>query len=80
MNDKTEGKLDALKGWFWVMGLLGTAAFWGVTIYGLPPRVDKLERTVAEHERKMTETGVKVDIILDDVKTIKGFILSRSAR
>ena len=80
MNDKTEGKLDALKGWFWVMGLLGTAACWGFTIYGLPPRVDKLERTVAEHERKMTETGVKVDIILDDVKTIKGFILSRSAR
>lgn len=80
MSDGQAGKFDALKGWFWILGLLGTAAFWGFTIYGLPPRVDKLERTVAEHERKMTETGVKVDIILDDVKTIKGFILTRSVR
>ena len=64
----------------WLAGVISAAAFWCFTIYGLPPRVDKLERTVAEHERKMTETGVKVDIILDDVKTIKGFILTRSAR
>ena len=68
---------DKVKGWVWLAGVIGAAAFWCFTIYGLPPRVDKLERTVAEHERKMTETGVKVDIILDDVKTIKGFILQR---
>ena len=71
---------DKVKGWVWLAGVIGAAAFWCFTFYGLPPRVDKLERTVAEHERKMTETGVKVDIILDDVKTIKGFILTRSAR
>ena len=71
---------DKVKGWMWLAGVIGAAAFWCFTIYGLPPRVDKVERTVAEHERKMTETGVKVDIILDDVKTIKGFILTRSAR
>lgn len=71
---------DKVKGWVWLAGVIGAAAFWCFTIYGLPPRVDKLERTVAEHEHKMTETGVKVDIILDDVKTIKGFILTRSAR
>lgn len=68
---------DKVKGWVWLAGVIGAAAFWCFTIYGLPPRVDKLEHTVAEHERKMTETGVKVDIILDDVKTIKGFILQR---
>ena len=68
---------DKVKGWVWLAGVIGAAAFWCFTIYVLPPRVDKLERTVAEHERKMTETGVKVDIILDDVKTIKGFILQR---
>ena len=68
---------DKVKGWVWLAGVIGAAAFWCFTIYGLPPRVDKLERTVAEHERRMTETGVKVDIILDDVKTIKGFILQR---
>lgn len=71
---------DKVKGWVWLAGVIGAAAFWCFTIYGLPPRVDKLERTVAEHEHKMTETGVKVDIILDDVKTIKGFILTHSAR
>ena len=68
---------DTVKGWVWLAGVIGAVAFWCFTIYGLPPRVDKLERMVAEHERKMTETDVKVDIILDDVKTIKGFILQR---
>lgn len=68
---------SALKEWLVLAGLAGGAVFWGVTMYGLPPRVDKLERTVAEHERRLTESGVKIDIILDDVKTIKGFILQR---
>lgn len=50
---------------------------WCVTMYGLPPRVDKLEQKVARHEHILTESGVKIDIVLDDVKTIKGFILQR---
>ena len=65
------------KEWLVLSGIIGGVIMWFATMYGLPPRVDKLERTIAEHERKMTETGVKVDIILDDVKTIKGFILQR---
>ena len=69
-----------LRDWLYAFGVAAAGLFWFFTLNGLPPRVDKLERTVAEHERKMTETGVKVDIILDDVKTIKGFILTRSAR
>lgn len=68
---------SALKEWLVLAGLLGGVVLWCVTMYGLPPRVDKLERTVAEHERRLTESGVKIDIILDDVKTIKGFILQR---
>lgn len=67
----------AVKEWLVLAGLLGGIVLWCVTMYGLPPRVDKLERTVAEHERRLTESGVKIDIILDDVKTIKGFILQR---
>lgn len=51
--------------------------FWFFTIYGLPPRVDKLEKTVEKHEQRLTESSVKIDIILDDVKTIKGFMLQR---
>lgn len=67
----------AVKEWLVLLGILGGVIVWGVTMHGLPPRVDKLEQTVAEHERRLTESGVKIDIILDDVKTIKGFILQR---
>ncbi len=67
----------AIKEWLVVAGLVGGIVLWCVTMYGLPPRVEKLEKTVAEHERRLTESGVKIDIILDDVKTIKGFILQR---
>ena len=67
----------AIKEWLVLAGLVGGVVLWCATMYGLPPRVDKLEQTVAEHERRLTESGVKIDIILDDVKTIKGFILQR---
>lgn len=68
---------SAVKEWLVLFGILGGVIVWAVTMHGLPPRVDKLEKTVAEHERRLTESGVKIDIILDDVKTIKGFILQR---
>ncbi len=66
-----------IKEWLVLAGLVGGVITWFATMYGLTPRVDKLERTVAEHEKRLTESGVKIDIILDDVKTIKGFILQR---
>lgn len=66
-----------VKEWLVLAGIVGGIVLWCVTMYGLPPRVDKLERTVAEHERRLAESVVKIDIILDDVKTIKGFILQR---
>ena len=68
---------ENLKNWLWLAGAVGAAAFWCVTMYGLPPRVDKLEQKVARHEHILTESGVKIDIMLDDIKTIKGFILQR---
>lgn len=66
-----------IREWLVLAGMVGGVIMWFATMYGLPPRVDKLERTVAEHEKRLTESGVKIDIILDDVKTIKGFILQR---
>ena len=68
---------ENLKNWLWLAGAVGAAAFWCVTMYGLPPRVDKLEQKVTRHEHILTESGVKIDIMLDDIKTIKGFILQR---
>ncbi len=60
-----------------VLALICMGLFWIFTINGLPPRVDKLETKVAEHEMRLNQNEVKLDIILDDVKTIKGFILHR---
>lgn len=68
---------ENIKNWMYIFGVLGAVAFWCVTIYGLPPRVARLERKVQEHEHRLTESSVKIDIILDDVKTIKNFILQR---
>ncbi len=67
---------ERIKAWLGLAGLVGAVMFWFFTMYGLPPRVEKLEATVKEHERKLTESGVKIDIILDDVKTIKTHILT----
>lgn len=67
---------ERIKAWLGLAGLVVAVLFWMFTMYGLPPRVEKLEATVKEHERKLTESGVKIDIILDDVKTIKTHILT----
>lgn len=66
-----------VKEWLVLAGIVGGVIMWFATMYGLPPRVDKLEEKVAAHDRVLTESGVKIDIVLDDVKTIKGFILQR---
>lgn len=68
---------NQVKEWFVLAGLLGGVIMWFATMYGLPPRVDRLEEKVSAHEHILTESGVKIDIMLDDVKTIKGFILQR---
>lgn len=69
--------INKVQSWVYVAAATGAIAFWLVTMYGLPPRVDKLETKVAEHEMRLNQNEVKLDIILDDVKTIKGFILHR---
>ena len=46
-----------LKEWLVLAGLVGGVIMWFVTMYGLPPRVDRLEEKVASHERILTEYG-----------------------
>ncbi|MGN0024947.1 MAG: hypothetical protein ACI351_05890 [Candidatus Avelusimicrobium sp.] len=65
------------KEWLVLAGIVGGVIMWFATMYGLPPRVDRLEEKVASHERILTEYGVKIDIVLDDVKTIKSLLLNR---
>lgn len=72
-----EKVFDRIQAWVYVLAAIGAIAFWVVTMNGIPPRVTKLEVQVREHEKRLNQNEVKLDIILDDVKTIKGFILHR---
>lgn len=65
------------KEWLVLAGIVVGVIMWFATMYGLPPRVDRLEEKVDSHERILTEYGVKIDIVLDDVKTIKSLLLNR---
>lgn len=69
---------SALRDWLYLAGAAAAAAFWCFTVYGLPPRVDRLEQKVAEHDEKLTRSDVKMDIVLDDVKTIKSILMQFS--
>lgn len=71
---------EKTRDWLYLLGAAGAALFWCFTIYGLPPRVDKLERKVAEHDEKLTRADVKMDIVLDDVKTIKTILMNFQRR
>ena len=50
--------------------------FWSFTLYGLPPRVDNLEKKVSAHEERLARSDVKLDMIADDVKSIKVILLN----
>lgn len=67
---------EEIRAWITVLGVIGAIIMWMVSIYGLPPRVDKLETRVDMHEKQLATQGVKVDIILDDVKSIKTILLN----
>lgn len=70
---------EKIKSWIWLLGTVSAVSFWCFTIYGLPPRVDKLEQKVASHDERLTRSDVKMDIVVDDVKIIKS-ILMQSVR
>ncbi|MBP3513295.1 MAG: hypothetical protein J6J74_02225 [Elusimicrobiaceae bacterium] len=66
-----------IKEWLVLLGIVGGVIMWFATMYGLPPRVDKLETTVSTMQKQIDRNDVKTDIILDDVKEIKSFLLTR---
>ena len=68
MSDKIQSRI-------YLLGIVGAVLFWFFTIYGLPPRVDKLEQRVQQHEEQLSRQDVKLDIVIDDVKTIKSILM-----
>ena len=82
MNELEENKKNAvspstIKEWLVLAGIVGGVIMWFATMYGLPPRVEKLETTVSDMQKQIDRNDVKINIILDDVKTIKSFLLTR---
>lgn len=69
--------INKIKGWIYIIGVLGAVAFYFFTMYGLPPRVDRLESDVAALEKKMVATEIKTDMILQSVTRTENFILTR---
>ncbi len=68
-----------VKEWLVLAGIVGGVVMWFATMYGLPPRVDRLEEKVSEHEGRLARSDVKLDMIADDVKSIKVMLLRASA-
>lgn len=65
-----------IRDWLVLLGIASAAILWFTTMYGLPPRVEKLETRFSNLEKQIDRNDVKTDIILDDVKTLKSYILS----
>ena len=68
---------------------IGAIAFFIYEIKGLPPRVTKLEQDfvslrkelsseISDLKSHMDKNDIKTDILLDDVKTIKTYIINHN--
>lgn len=64
-----------VRDWLYAFGVAAAGLFWFFTLNGLPPRVDSLEKKVSEHEGRLARSDVKLDMIADDVKSIKVILL-----
>lgn len=71
--------ITKVQSWLYVSAAVGAIIFWFVTMYGIPPRVEKLEVQVSENTRKLAEDRVKLDLILGSVTRMESFILQRHA-
>lgn len=69
--------ITKVQSWIYVSAAVGAIVFWIVTMYGIPPRVEKLEVQVSENTRKLAEDRVKLDLILGSVTRMESFILQR---
>lgn len=70
-------KTETIKEWLVLGGIVGGVVMWFATMYGLPPRVEKLELTTQEMQKQIDKNDVKTDMILNSVKTIEHFLLYR---
>lgn len=60
----------------YVVGLTVAIIVWFSTIHGLPPRVKTLEDKVSDLEKGQEKQDAYWKIIMDDLKMIKGILLS----
>lgn len=72
--------INKAQSWLIILSAIGALAVWSVTMYGLPPRVSKLESRMEYLEKKLVTTEVKQSMILDTVVRIESFILNRHGR
>ena len=66
----------SIREWLMLVGILWSVLIWCVSIYGLPDRVSTLEDRTKAQELRAAELNIKIDMVLDDTKTIKSFVLS----
>ena len=67
---------SSIREWLMLVGILWSVLIWCVSIYGLPDRVSTLEDRMKAQERRAAELNIKIDMVLDDTKTIKSFVLN----
>lgn len=66
----------SIREWLMLVGILWSVLIWCVSIYGLPDRVSTLEDRMKAQELRAAELNIKIDMVLDDTKTIKSFVLN----
>lgn len=57
-----------------------TGIFWIATMNGIPQRVTKLETEVDIIKNQLSKNDIKTDIILEDIKFIKQFVIDRHSK
>ena len=65
-----------IREWVMLVGILWSVVIWCVSVYGLPDRVSTLENRMKAQELRTAELNIKIDMVLDDTKTIKTFVLN----
>lgn len=76
MEERKKVNPASIREWLMLVGILWSVLIWCVSIYGLPDRVSTLEDRMKAQELRAAELNIKIDMVLDDTKTIKSFVLS----
>lgn len=76
MEERKKINPASIREWLMLVGILWSVLIWCVSIYGLPDRVSTLEDRMKAQELRAAELNIKIDMVLDDTKTIKSFVLN----